>query len=78
MVTRNAKVRAKRISWGCGHYDAYVFNPNLNAWVWALCVVGPDPGMRCTAPPVLPRGTRFDGTVMIPQLLAELALAREA
>jgi len=72
------KVRAKRINWSTNHKDAYVFSPATNVWVRVGCVVGPDPGMTCTAPDTLPRGTRFDGTVMVPWQSVELALAHEA
>jgi hypothetical protein len=71
------KVRARRITWSKAHADAYVYSPTRNAWIRVGCVAGPGEGMRCTAPAALPRGTRFDGTVMVPWQSVELAL-REA
>jgi len=69
------KVRVSRVIWSEGHQDAYVYSQIRGTWVRVGCVIGPGPGMRCAAPPVLPRGTRFDGTVMVPRERVELALA---
>jgi hypothetical protein len=69
------KVRARRITWSKDHQDAYVYSFSNGTWVRVGCVIGPGPGMRCTAPPVLPRGFKFDGTVMVPRERVELALA---
>jgi hypothetical protein len=70
------KVRAKVRSWSASHSDAYVFSSG--AWIRVGCVIGPESGTRCVAPATLPRGTRFDGTIMVPWQWVELALARES
>ena len=47
----------KAMVWGKGHVDKYIFRDG--EWVNVACSLS-EPGMHCTAPRRLARGTKFD------------------
>jgi len=50
---------AKAIRWETNHTDKYIYDRKRHQWIRAGCTLN-QPGMHCTAPHTLPRGTQFD------------------
>ncbi len=57
-------MRGKAMKWSKEHRDVYLYCSSLGIWRRVRCELsaGYD---RCTAPAVMPRGTKFDGTAVL-------------